>query len=264
MALPITKGPKAGRCNICGQHGRLTADHVPPKGTLRFPRMVLNSITDALNAEPPARNKGRIFQNGVKFNSLCERCNRDVLGTLYDPELVAFANAVSKYLHSSVILPNIGSFSIKPGLIARAIAGHILAIGVEQFPRGDMGEAMAEMVLAPNSPMPEKLKMYYWLYPYWDQVSIRGCGYLVRWGAPPLVISVLKFMPLAFMVAWDVDPRLNIPHANLIDFAAGRGAESVNVPVNFVDVPHQRYPEAPRSEGAVLHGSESYLAERKK
>lgn len=37
MAMPIVKGPKVGRCNICGEVGPLTEDHVPPKGVTRFP-----------------------------------------------------------------------------------------------------------------------------------------------------------------------------------------------------------------------------------
>lgn len=264
MPLPITRGPKVGRCNICGQNALLTSDHVPPKGTMRFPRMQLNSLVDALNAEPGERAKGRFFQSGVKFRSLCQRCNRDVIGTLYDPELVEFSNSVSGYLYSQVDLPRIGAFSTRPGILARAVAGHILAIGVEQFPRGEMGDAMADLVLDPSANFPDKLGIYYWLYPYWDQVSIRGFGYLVRWGAPPLVISVIKFMPLAFMVAWDVHPGFTIRHPNLCDFVVGCGSTRTKVPLSFRSIPPQRYPEAPGKHGAVLLGSEAYIAERRR
>ncbi len=231
---------------------------------MRFHRMQLNSIVDALNAEPSKKAKGRLFQSGVKFRSLCQQCNRDVVGTLYDPELVEFSNSVSQYLHSQVALPVIGSFTTRPGILARAVAAHILAIGVEQFPRGKMGDAMADLVLDPNAHFPDKLGIYYWLYPYWDQVSIRGCSYLPRFGAPPLIMSILKFTPLAFMVTWDAHPGFKFPHMNLCDSIAGAGLVPTQVWLNFRSLPHQRYPEAPVEDGAVLIGSEAYLAERRR
>ncbi len=264
MPLVVTRGPKVGRCNISGVSAKLTSDHVPPKGTNRFPRMQLHRLVDSLGARPGERTRGRQFQQGVKFRSLCEVCNRDVLGTLCDPELVSFANSVSEYLRSPINLPAMANFRVRPGLVARAVAGHILAIGVERFPRGEMGDAVADFVLDAKAQVPEKLGIYYWPYPYWDQISIRGCCYLVRWGAPPLVISVLKFMPLAFMVTWDVDPGFSIPHINLTDLIVGSGSAAINIPINFRNIPRQRYPEAPDDDGIVLHGADSYFAERKR
>ena len=39
-----TRGPKIGHCNICDCYGRLTEDHVPPKGTLKVPQVDLLHI----------------------------------------------------------------------------------------------------------------------------------------------------------------------------------------------------------------------------
>ncbi|WP_146680417.1 hypothetical protein [Oceanococcus atlanticus] len=123
---------------------------------------------------------------------------------------------------------------------------------------------MAELVLDPESHFPEELGIYFWLYPYWDQVSVRGCGYMVRWGTPPLVISILKFTPLAFMVTWNAHPGFTIPHTNLCDFIVGNGAAPVDLPLGFSNIPPQRYPEAPGDEGIVLHTPLAYIAERSK
>lgn len=67
MPLIRTKGPKRGLCNICGEHGDLTEDHVPPKGTIKFPRMTLYGIGEVLNAQAEKDRRGRDFQQGVKF-----------------------------------------------------------------------------------------------------------------------------------------------------------------------------------------------------
>ncbi|MGM0496207.1 MAG: hypothetical protein ACQERX_06050 [Bacillota bacterium] len=262
MPLLKTKGPKFGRCNICGEEHKLTTDHVPPKGTIKFPKMKLFNIIEALNAKPYQKNKGRDFQQGVKFRSLCKHCNGDLLGGYYDPELIKLANKISNYLSSFVTLPAKTTFSTSPGLIVRAVLGHILAIGVERFPRGEMGDAAAELVLDKDALLPEKLGVYYWIYPYWDQVSIRQFVFKVKLGTPSIVVSLIKFMPIAFMVTWNPDPNFNIPFYNLVDFAVGSGNNMAEIPVNFFNIPSQRYPEAPGDNGIALHGPESYYARR--
>ena len=261
MPFPKTKGPPNGRCNICGEFGPLTEDHVPPKGTLRFPRMQLYRMADALSVKRSERGQPRNFQRGVKFRTTCKGCNRDVLGRLYDPELVRFSNEIASYLSSRFSLPSVASFQAKPGHIARAVLGHILAIGVERFPRGEMGDAAAEYVLDPSGAIPSKLGIYYWPYPFWDQVAVRGCGWVESFGAPPLVLSLLKFMPLAYMVTWDIPPSFHVPHRNLADLISGSRDKVTQIPVNFTEVPPQRYPEAPDDDGMVLHGQDSFFAD---
>jgi hypothetical protein len=71
--LIVTKGPKEGRCNICGEEGKLTEDHTPPKGCIKIKQVELHHIIQHLNAEQP-QSKGRISQNGVKYRTLCARC----------------------------------------------------------------------------------------------------------------------------------------------------------------------------------------------
>lgn len=260
-----TKGPAIGLCNICEAHGPLTADHVPPKGVNKFPRMRLYQLVDALNIPDAQKKGGRDFQQGVTFRTVCHRCNTDLMGGLYDPYLVRLSNAVSSYLFSVIHRPDFTRFETNPGLVARAVLGHILALGVGRSPKGHMAEAAAKLVMDPNQNFPDMLKIYYWLYPFWDQVAIRGFRVIVEWGEPQLTASALKYMPLAFMVAWDVDPALNIPHLCLNDYIIGSGNHKADIPLSFTDIPPQRYPEAPGEKGATLHHSaDSFLAERRK
>lgn len=258
-----TFGPKVGPCNICGEHSRLTADHVPPKGVNRFPRMRLYKLVDVMGVPDVEKKGGRDFQQGVKFRTLCSRCNGRLLGRLYDPELIRLSNNVSRYLFSVVDRPHATQFETNPGLVARAVLGHILALGVKRAPEGPMAEEAAKLVLDPDRQFPERLKVYYWPYPFWDQVKIRGFGLIVKWGAPQLVASVLKYMPLAFLVSHDVDPRLTVPHLCLNEHMVGSGNHRADIPLRFSDIPPHRYPEAPGDDGAVLHGADSYLSERR-
>ncbi len=262
MPFAQTKGPKRGICNICGKHGKLTEDHVPPKGTIKFPRMTLYDIAEVLNVKSEKKRRGRNFQQGVKFRSICAVCNGDYLGGLYDQELKIFANSVGDYLHSLVIRPNRTNFFVAPGKIIRAVCGHILALGIERVPRGDMGDAMADLVLSPEQEIPDCLHVYYWVYPFWDQVAIRNFCFLVRFGTPPLSCSVLKFFPLGFMAVWNPPSEIRTSLLKLNDYCIGTGSEQVNIPLNLSEIPPQRFPEAPGNTGMTLHGSDSYFASR--
>ena len=263
MPLAKTRGPKYGKCNICGDDADLTSDHVPPKGVLKFNRVDLHNIAVALSAEETGPIKGRFFQRGVKFRSICQNCNRDLLGALYDPELVSFSNDVSRYLTSQLTLPAIAKFSVRPGLIAKAIAGHILAIGLERFPRGVMGDALAEFVRDPDSAPPDGLSIFYWPYPYWSQVLIRGFGIGINWGSPCVVASVIKFWPMAYMITYNHDQRIRFFHMDLCKFIVGAGQSKVELPVRLTNIPAEHYPEAPDESGIRLHGEDSYYVRRR-
>lgn len=262
MPFIQTKGLKRGLCNICGKHGKLTEDHVPPKGTLKFPRMVLYDIGEVLNTKAEKDRRGREFQRGVKFRSICAKCNGDYLGGLYDQELKEFSNNVGNYLHSLVARPAVTFFSVAPGKVIRAVCGHILAIGVERIPRGDMGDAMANLVLNPHQEIMDDLHVYYWVYPFLDQVAIRNFGFLDRFGTSPIISAVLKFFPLAFMVLWSPPSSFSPPAFRLNDYCVGSGNSQAEIPLSLSEIPPQRFPEAPSDTGMTLHGNDSYFASR--
>ena len=234
-----------------------------PENALKRRNIVLGQMyRNDLIEKAEKDRKGRDFQQGVKFRSICSVCNNDYLGGLYDQELKNFANDVGSYLHSLVARPNSTTFPVVPGKIIRAVCGHILALGVERFPRGDMGDAMADLVLNPDKEIPDSLHFYYWVYPFWDQVAIRNFGFLVHTGTPPLVSSVLKFFPLAFMILWEPATDFRSSLVRLNDYCVGAGNNQVDIPFRLTNIPPQRFPEAPGDSGVTLHGSDSYFSSR--
>jgi len=165
-----TRGPKEGKCNICGSFGPLTEDHVPPKKVIKFPRMSLYKLVDGLD-----------IQN----------------------------------------------------------------------------------VENPNESFSNKLRIYYWCYPFWDQVAIRIFGVVFDFGSPSLMVSVLKYMPIAFMAVWDKNPKIEINQYCLNDFMMGSGTQEVDLPLDFRNIPSQIFPETPIDRGITLHGQDSFYARRK-
>lgn len=126
MSLIKTKGHKTGICNICGNDGALTEDHTPPKGCIKVGQVVVHHITECLHLEKP-KSKGRLLNNGVKYRTICSRCNNTLLGAEYDPEFISFVNQIGTYLKTELHLPPTLTVTTKPQRVIRALLGHLCA-----------------------------------------------------------------------------------------------------------------------------------------
>ena len=163
----------------------MTFDHVPPKGCVGISNRNVALLTAALGNSELKKDNSRQFQDGLKFKSLCETCNNELLGGEYDPSIKEFASKVSSYLNLIInhnyTLPDTISIEIKPQRIVRAILGHLLAAHVREDMQSPIInapylDAIREYLLNPLAPIPEQLEVYYWLYPSDTQVIILGCG----------------------------------------------------------------------------------------
>lgn len=251
------RGPKEGHCNICDAYGLLTVDHVPPKGTLGIPQVDLIHITEMLSIERPTKaGKRRYMQSGVHFRSLCAPCNNTLLGAKFDPALISFTNSVSTFLRSSLALPEIVSVPIVPGLVARAVLGHLFAVGIERRERTPILDAAVRFFLNDSEPLPDGIDIYYWVHPHKHQVQIRDAGLLTHFGegTKPIVFWCLKYFPLGFMVTWNIDDRRRIRTQNLRDYMINAGGHEAQVLLPLRALPHAHWPEAPTEHGAVLYG----------
>ena len=82
------KKQKYGICKICLSNCKLTEDHVPPKGGIDVEEVIIKNYLDSISKEREIKGK-HIFisQNGVKFPTICGKCNNENLGKYYDPVL---------------------------------------------------------------------------------------------------------------------------------------------------------------------------------
>ena len=85
---------KKGICKLCGDEKKLSFEHVPPRvaynKTTRyysFPQKDYYESKNILNFKP----KGKIFQGGIGYHSLCEKCN-NFLGFNYVRPFSSFVN----------------------------------------------------------------------------------------------------------------------------------------------------------------------------
>jgi hypothetical protein len=262
-ALINTKGPKEGQCNICGEIGPLTEDHTPPKGSIQISKVELRHILHHLKLES-ANEKGRILHDGVKYRTLCARCNNGLLGGKYDPAFNHFVNTVGSYLTSVLHLPPVMTVRSQPQKIIRAVLGHLSAQGVNRYLKGPETEPLKNYFLNENQILPEKIGIYYWAYPFDRQILIRDCAFLDLRVGEPVAIWLMKFFPIAYMVTWNEPPGYNFGNQNLAKYGSDDFDAEVDLHVRLNNVMNEYWPEAPTQTSLVMYGQEAVWAEQKK
>ncbi len=210
-----------GYCNICNQFGKLTLDHVPPKGSVQLRASETAYFLHALQGSAqgrvticgderllPPRGGRRRSQNGVKFRTICATCNNARLGAKYDPELKRVANVIGQLARAQaeadLRLPPSLRVSVRTHYLIRGIIGHLLA-AVEPRDRSkprsgfDAGfhRHLREYFLDESIPLPKTVRVYYWLYPTQDrQVIINGLALQLKDGAATFIVgSLVRVFP---------------------------------------------------------------------
>lgn len=249
-----TRGAPIGICNICGEHGQLTDDHIPPRGVSQLAAVEMLHIHDLLAVGSAPRQSARFSQNGFKFRTLCKKCNNSLLGATYDPVLAALAADVRAFLKSPLTLPPVGNFQTEPNKLVRCVVGHLLAHGLDEHRSGSAIDALTDYFLDKEALFPDFIRLYYWVYPYKDQVVVKGAGLFPYFGQSHAVFLLMKFFPLSFFFVIDEPREWQVPHRRLDNLLTTDIARRAVLPVNFFGLPPQRWPEAPAEAGMVLYG----------
>lgn len=210
--IPLAfRGPKDGRCNICGEYGKLTEDHTPPKGCFNPGAFEVQRLNDALNNQHKVR---KVRANtGLRFRSLCAKCNNEKLGGIYDPALIAFTNQLSSMVRFRETLPPTLAVQAEPQKIMRAVYGHIAAAAVDAYGTHKDHEHFRDWFLNGRGLAPAGAHFHYWLYPFKPQVIVRGFAFTPAIGGNALFVGwLMKFYPVAFLIVMSrQDARLRLP-----------------------------------------------------
>lgn len=243
-----------GICNLCRLEKKLSWDHVPPKGAISLSPVEMRSIAQIMTMSK-ANQKPRFCQDGVKFRTICEDCN-GMLGREFDLTLKEFSIAVSRYLKSSLRLPEKASFKTKPNRLARAILGHLVAAKVDVEP-SLFDDKVHDLFASTSHSLPTDINIYYWAYPYDTTIVMRDFA-LADFGEEQKNIpfcQMLKYFPVAYLVSttstFEGLPKLNPLLSEGLD-------EEIEVPIDFNHAKHHSWPERP--EGMrVLFGGEAMM-----
>ncbi|PTU32407.1 hypothetical protein [Stenotrophobium rhamnosiphilum] len=255
MVTPLVfRGASAGQCNICGEFGKLTEDHTPPKGCYRPTAMEVQHLHQALSAEPlPRKYK---TNNGVRFRSLCAHCNNALLGGLYDPALIKFSTQVARLAMFQDSLPRNMAIPGQPQKIMRSIYGHLAAATVNGYGQWSGYEELSHWFLSGKGQLPAGLKLYYWFYPYKPQIIVRGFGFTPMIGSGSIFVGwVMKFFPLAFLfVNQEEGIALDLPEMSVYSDLPMDAEIDLHIPLR--PTTHPRWPESYVGEhGLILSGN---------
>jgi len=83
-----------GICRLCGAHGELSFEHVPPRSAFNNWPVFRRTFDQCLQEDGPTQERGRIQQRGFGDYTLCESCN-NTTGSWYGPEYVDWARRVA-------------------------------------------------------------------------------------------------------------------------------------------------------------------------
>lgn len=183
--LPRAAGD--GRCRICGAHGPLTREHIPPRSAGNSGRsrehtfdQWFTASRDELPQEIPG---GRVLQAGVWGATLCMACNNFV-GGHYIPEYKGWAARASKVLHelpprseldgrTSFTRAMVEFSDVDPGAFVRAALAAMCSVSVTWDIAGRHPELRRIILEGAAEPLPAGLRLYLSLY--WGPLT-RICG----------------------------------------------------------------------------------------
>ena len=254
-----TRGPQFGICSACGNSGKLSEDHTPPKSVPRIGQAALMRLAEAINATT-LPSTSRHFQNGVKFRSLCENCNSVKLGGEYDPHLVGLTKTIDLHLQRSLLTPFRADANVNR--VLRSIAGHLLAQKIEAFRTNVLRDVLSTFFLDPTAVLPTDWHAYAWIYPYKPQVVIDGAviAHVSDYKAPTF-FGEMKFYPLAVLFSEGPFHLSGYSATQLDNLLTSNINDTVSLNLSITGLPPQPWPEAPVNPGsAILHGDGSNYA----
>lgn len=255
------KGPEEGFCVICGEHGKLSRDHVPPKKCNNASDRELKTL---LPSEEYSK-VGTTSQGGTHYRTLCKTCNSDRLGLRYDPELIKLSNEITgivKSVHEKTLsLPEAIYPFVKPARLSRCIVGHVLASGsVPQTKSGpfesEFYTELREYFLDQDKQLPDSVEIFYWTYPSNKQVIIRSMGVSSIKGDGTIIGDLIKFLPLGFWIVWKRPKTITINLPQLTYYRDYQIDDLCQLPIDLKKIKRLDFPERPEDHEMIAINNE--------
>lgn len=256
--------PVIRRCNLCLKRRVMTEDHIFPQGLAVPGQKKVTQILHKIDPHFRGRQGTFLAQNGVKKATLCADCNNRVLGQELDPALISLYRALSQAM-GQVRYPVAGGVllrSVNLNRVARAAAGHLLAVDDVPRARYRPDRMLRRFVLDPDAGLDPALRCHMWLYPFHRQGIFKDLNHM-EFGTEyePMWICAFKTYPLAIAFSSEVqNPAFRL--AGVFDFTEHLTSDDqqlfeVRLPaLPLVDC---NWPFAPHPNGAIMTGQNASL-----
>jgi len=194
----------SGYCQICGEFKKLTADHVPPKGSIVLSAVEQKTIMEYAGKTKVKGVKGR---RGSVFKTICQKCN-SYLG-VFDMEIKRVSQSVGDKIRlhfTHAVNPfNYITERINTNHYLRGFIGHMLASTsvkscLTPLAETEFYQPLRDFVLGRINSIDDTHDVYYWFYPNRFNVSGNGFGIGQFGGGDAIIGAALYFYPVAIFV----------------------------------------------------------------
>ncbi|MGF6282135.1 hypothetical protein ABH908_000379 [Pseudomonas frederiksbergensis] len=237
----------------------MTEDHLFPRGLVRPGQRRVTKILQRIDPNFRGHRTTFLAQNGVVKATLCGDCNNRVLGAELDPALIDAYRSASAALEKGrfPVIEPIQLTGVNINKVARAVAGHLIALDDKAHHRHRMIRRLRRFVLQESAGLHPDLRFHMWLYPFSRQGMLSDLHH-AEFGSPHdvLWISAFKTYPLAFAFSTEVqNPNYRLP--GVIDLTQAVTTDPTaryTVRVATKPIVDSNWPFAPYRNGAILAG----------
>jgi hypothetical protein len=193
-----------GNCHICGNHGKLSFEHVPPKSAFNDHPVFVADIKELIgNLNGDLRNiKGKVHQLGAGGYTLCERCNNNT-GAWYGNAFADWAYQAFRVLHFTRGEPSLYyQFRIFPLRVLKQIICMFFSTNGDRF--REAHKDLVKFVLNRNARgiRPEiRIYAYYNLSGISRQSGVAGLLNLEK--RRHHTFSEIAFLPLGYVMTFE-------------------------------------------------------------
>jgi hypothetical protein len=193
-----------GHCQICGEYGKLTKDHVPPKGAIQLTKIEQKLMSEVYDSDKQV--KGIKSNSGSYFQTICKTCNSVHIGTNDGEVSKVFKklhDLIFEHIRSPFSYSNTVSVDVDARKFLRAMIGHVLSATNAHLCKDPINmeapdQKLRDFVLGDDSALDDNYDIYYWYYPYRRHISARHVGSYNK--GHNTVVDCLHFFPMALLV----------------------------------------------------------------
>jgi hypothetical protein len=206
-----------GKCAVCGNSGRLSFEHVPPRSAFNEKPILIQNHTHLFETESYLYEKNSKSNKGFGAYTLCESCNNNT-GGQYAKDFAEFAIQAMNYLRAHEGPHGLHSipFKIKPLNVIKQIITMFFSANKGTILSAD--KDLVDFILDKEKRgLPNKYQLYlYYTLSKNKRLNGNGTqrtaeGKFVNW-------SEINFQPFGYLLALESPPP-NEYMANITEFA---------------------------------------------
>ena len=230
--------PVFGICHICGVHGKLSFEHVPPEAAFNDRRILHTAFEKVLASDDLDSVRGKFHQRGAGAHTLCEKCNNDT-GSWYAGAYADWAHQAMAILIGTGGKPSLSyPFNIFPLRVLKQVVCMFFSVNGPQFQLHN--SELVRFVLNRESRIfPPRYRVYAFYTASGRSRAAGITGMLQGFGSTGSrihVFSEVTFPPFGFMMTPNGGPALDPSFCEISSFSQfeyndWRGGISMKLPV---------------------------------